>query len=217
MHTLRTMKKTKFSKPESDYVLHCILYTVLNLLLIYLSLFSNLIIYSFLLPRLYLSKYTNFSSYFLRLLSVRYGEMESWIQNVSKFKIYADLSFEERLPKLLSRWLWFTFKYYVSCLCLCLALFSTITNILKLKTLISKMHKTVHCCFGHFLELNIWCSCLSEPLWILFTCMFLVLWRNSLYFIGMNPMLFSWFRALWIFFHKLVSSIYALFLIWMAF
>lgn len=152
LHTLLTMKKTKFSKPESDHVIHCVLCLTVHFQPsnLFKSFFTNLVTYTVLLPRLYLSKYTNFSSYFLRLLSVRYGEAELWIQNVSKFKMYADLSFKDRIPRLLSRWQWFTFKYYVSHSCPFLALFLTITNVLKLKALISKMCKTRHCCFGHF-------------------------------------------------------------------
>lgn len=63
--------------------------------------------------------------------------------------MYADLSFKDSIPRLLSRGQWFIFKYYVSRSCPLLALFLTITNVLKLKTLISKMYKT-WCCFGHF-------------------------------------------------------------------
>lgn len=51
--------------------------------------------------------------------------------------MYADLSFKDRIPRLLSRGQWFIFKYYVSRSCPLLALFLTITNDLKLKTLIS--------------------------------------------------------------------------------
>lgn len=134
LHTLLTMKKNKVFKTRkrSCYALHFV-YCSQPSPNLFKSFFTNLIIYTFLLPRLYLSKYTDFSSYFLRILSVRYGEMESWIENVSKFKTYADLSFEDRIPKLLSRWRWFTFKYYVGCPWPFLALFLTITNVFKIK------------------------------------------------------------------------------------